>query len=241
MDTAEDWDGPRKILVILAHPDDPEFFCGASIARWTSAGHIVNYCLLTRGDKGEKDFSLTSEDVALNREKEQLAAANILNVKSVKFLHEPDGYLVPDIRLRRDVVRVIRQEKPDILVTCDPTNIFPNGRGINHPDHRAAGQVVVDAVFPAAGNDFFFPDLIISEGLKPHQVKEVWMSVTSQPNTVLDVTDYWDQKINALMQHKSQIGDPEEFKKRMRARAVNNNGNSQNPKYEEQFFRIKYG
>ncbi len=218
--TSEDWDGPRRILVILAHPDDPEFFCGATIARWTSTGHIVSYCLLTRGDKGEKDFSLTTEDVARKREIEQKAAANVLHVESIRFLNEPDGYLVPDVRLRREVVRVIRQEKPDIVVTCDPTNIFPNGTGINHPDHRAAGQVVVDAVFPAAGNDFFFPDLLIMEGLAPHQVKEVWMSVTSQPNTILDVSQYYGQKIQALKEHKSQIGDPIEFEKRMLSRRV---------------------
>src|SRR5450759_3951895 len=104
----ENWTSLKKILVILAHPDDPEFFCGATIARWTSTGHIVSYCLLTRGDKGEKDFNVTTDEVARKREKEQLAAAAILNVKSVRFLNQPDGYLVPDMALRREVVRVIR-------------------------------------------------------------------------------------------------------------------------------------
>ena len=240
MYTAENWTGIKRILVILAHPDDPEFFCGATIARWTSTGHIVSYCLLTRGDKGENDFHLTTDEVARKREKEQLAAAARLNVASVKFLSQPDGYLVPDIPLRREVVRVIRQTKPDILVTCDPTNYFSNDSSINHPDHRAAGQVVIDAAFPAAGSAFFFPDLLVFEGLSPHSLKEVWMSVTTQPNTFLDVTDYWDKKIEALLEHKSQIGDPLEFEKRMRSRRTLIS-TEEAPKYEERFRRIVYG
>jgi LmbE family N-acetylglucosaminyl deacetylase len=238
--TSENWTGTKRILVVLAHPDDPEFFCGATIARWTSTGHIVSYCLLTHGDKGEKDFNVTTDEVARKREKEQLAAAAILNVKSVRFLNQPDGYLVPDMALRREVVRVIRQEKPDILMTCDPTNYFSNDSGINHPDHRAAGQVVIDAAFPAAGSAFFFPDLLVIEGLEPHSVKEVWMSVTSQPNTILDVTEFWEKKLRALKEHKSQIGKPEEFEKRMRTRR-SPESSEEAPRFEERFRRIVYG
>jgi LmbE family N-acetylglucosaminyl deacetylase len=238
--TSENWTGTKRILVVLAHPDDPEFFCGATIARWTSTGHIVSYCLLTRGDKGEKDFNKTTDLVALKREKEQLAAAAILGVSSVRFLNNPDGYLVPDIVLRREVVRVIRQEKPDILMTCDPTNYFSNDSGINHPDHRAAGQAVIDAVFPAAGSAFFFPDLLVKEGLEPHSVKEVWMSVTHQPNTILDVTDFWLMKIKALKEHASQIGNLEEFEKRMQTRR-SPESSEEVPKFEERFRRIIYG
>jgi LmbE family N-acetylglucosaminyl deacetylase len=238
--TSEKWTETKHILVVLAHPDDPEFFCGATIARWTSTGHIVSYCLLTRGDKGEKDFNVTTDEVARKREKEQLAAAAILSVKSVRFLNYPDGYLVPDMVLRREVVRVIRQEKPDILMTCDPTNYFSNDTGINHPDHRAAGQVVIDAAFPAAGSAFFFPDLLVREGLEPHSVKEVWMSVTAQPNMILDVTEFWETKIKALKKHKSQIGDPEEFEKRMQSRR-SPDSSEEAPKFEERFRRIVYG
>ena len=142
--------------------------------------------------------------------------------------------------LRREVVRVIRQEKPDILMTCDPTNYFSNDSGINHPDHRAAGQVVIDAAFPAAGSAFFFPDLLVKEGLEPHSVKEVWMSVTAQPNTILDVTEYWEKKIRALKEHKSQIGNPEEFEKRMRTRRAADSS-EEAPRFEERFRRIVYG
>ncbi len=237
-DFSEGWDGPKKILVILAHPDDPEFFCGATIARWTSTGHIIHYVLLTRGDKGAQDRSLSPEAISSLREKEQQAAAQSLGVKSVRFLNYADGYLVPDLTLRKDIVRVIRQERPDILVTCDPLN-FISDTHINHPDHRAAGQAVVDAVFPAAGNPFFFPELMDEEGLMPHTVREVWMSISMQPNLVLDVTEYWPRKIEALQSHASQIGDPAKFVERMKTRKVTDSP-EEAPRYEERFRRIVY-
>ena len=121
----------------------------------------------------------------------------------------PDGYLVPDINMRRDIVRVIRKFKPDILVTCDPQTLFAT-YGINHPDHRAAGQVVLDAVFPAAGSPVFFPELL-AEGYQPHMPKEVWCSLTMQPNVTLDVTETWHIKLEAFLQHKTQVGDIEKF------------------------------
>jgi LmbE family N-acetylglucosaminyl deacetylase len=238
--TSEEWSGTRNILVILAHPDDPELFCGATIARWISAGHTLSYCLLTSGDKGHSDSSLTPQQVSEVREKEQLDAARVLGVKSVSFLRYPDGYLVPDIKIRKDVVRVIRQQRPDILVSCDPTNIFPGDAGISHPDHRAAGQIVVDALFPAVGNPFFFPELKVEEGLEPHQVKELWLSVTGQPNLILDVTDHWEDKIGALQAHRSQVGDPEKFAERMHSRRASDSS-VETPRYEEKFRRFKFG
>jgi LmbE family N-acetylglucosaminyl deacetylase len=237
---SEEWEGIKRILVILAHPDDPEFFCGATIARWTAAGHLVSDCVITTGGTGASDITISSEDLAAAREVEQRAAAAILGVKSIRFLHHPDGYLIPNLEMRKEVVRVIRQERPDILVTCDPLNVFPGEAGISHPDHRAAGQIVVDAVFPAAGNAFFFPELRVEEGLDPHTVKEVWMSVTGVPNVILDVTDYWDRKIMALKEHKSQIGDPEKFVERMRSRRVQTNADEP-PRFEERFRRLKLG
>ncbi|MBG0771234.1 MAG: PIG-L family deacetylase, partial [Anaerolineaceae bacterium] len=160
MEFSEGWDSPKEILVILAHPDDPEFFLGGTIARWIKAGHTVRYVLLTQGDKGAKDVTLTKDDISSLRIKEQNAASKSLGVASVDFFDYEDGYLVPDLEMRKKVVREIRRFRPQILVTCDPTNIFPHPQYINHPDHRYAGQVVVDAVFPAAGNHFFFTDLV---------------------------------------------------------------------------------
>jgi LmbE family N-acetylglucosaminyl deacetylase len=138
----EGWQDPQKILVILAHPDDPEFFCGASIARWTEAGHSVAYCLLTRGDKGTSDRSISPEELVKVRQAEQRRAAAVLGVSTIHFLEYPDGYLLPTLEVRRSIVRIIRTEKPQVIITCDPGNYFPRDVTINHPDHRAAGEAV---------------------------------------------------------------------------------------------------
>ena len=236
------WDTSQNILVILAHPDDPEFFCGATLIRWARAGHKITYYLLTCGDKGYNDSTkvedINPDDLCRVRHEEQANAARVIGAQAVHFLDREDGYLVPDIDLRREVVRIIRKMKPDILVTCDPQNLFAS-YGLNHPDHRAAGQVVLDAVFPAAGNAAYFPELLV-EGCQPHQPKEVWCSLTSQPNTVLDVTDAWPTKIEAALQHKTQVGDPEKFKEVMRSRRAEDS-TDENPRYEEKFRVVKYG
>jgi LmbE family N-acetylglucosaminyl deacetylase len=234
---SDQWDTPQRVLVILAHPDDPEFFCGGTIARWITAGHQVVYCLITCGDKGTKDRSLPPDELCRIRHAEQQAAAAVLGVSKVLFLDYPDGYLVPDLNLRRDITRVIRQERPDVLVTCDPTTLYVRGIHINHPDHRAAGQAVLDAVFPAARDHLYFPELWQEEELEPHIVREVWVSLPKEPNVVLDVTDYWETKIRALYEHKSQIGDPEELAERMRSRHTPES-TREDPCYVEQFHRI---
>lgn len=236
----ENWSEPQRILVILAHPDDPEFFCGATIARWISQGHVVTYCLLTCGDKGTKDRHIEPIELCSTRQREQQKAAEILGVHNVRFLNYPDGYLVADLNLRKEITRVIRQEVPDILVTCDPTTLFFNNRSINHPDHRAAGQAVLDSVFPAARDHLFFSELWRDERLEPHNVREVWICGTLDPNVVLDVTNHWETKITALFEHKSQIGDPEKLSDRMRnRRALDSPADA--PRYEEKFRRIILG
>ncbi|HSQ25948.1 MAG TPA: PIG-L deacetylase family protein [Anaerolineales bacterium] len=237
--TEQEWDSPQKILVILAHPDDPEFFCGASIAKWVEAGHQVVYWLLTCGDKGADDAQVKPEELCSLRYDEQRAAAAVLGVQKVNFLGYPDGYLVPDINLRREVTRIIRLEKPDILVTCDPETFIVGESRINHPDHRAAGQATLDAVFPAAGNPLYFPELISEQGLQPHTVKEVWISLTQKPTLKLDITPFWETKLMALLKHKSQIGDPNVFTGRMRERRTSDSTDEQ-PKYEEAFRIIKF-
>ncbi len=214
MEYDENWDGRKEILVVLAHPDDPEFFLGGAIARWVKAGHHVRYLLLTKGDKGANDETQNSDTIIKTRIEEQEKAANYLGVKSVKFFDYEDGYIVPDLKLRKKIVREIRVQKPNILVTCDPSNLFPSTRYINHPDHRYTGQVVIDAVFPAAGNPFFFPELI-SEGHDPHEVEEVWMSLANKFDVELDVSEEWEARFEALKLHGSQIGDPQTFKEHM--------------------------
>lgn len=231
------WSDKQRILVLLAHPDDPEFFCGATLARWTSAGHEVIYWLMTCGDKGTSDRDLQSEVLCNLRQEEQRAAAAVLGVNEVHFLCYPDGYLVPDLNMRRDITRLIRQVRPDIIVTCDPTALFVGDIRLNHPDHRAAGQVVLDAVFPAARDHLNFIELWRDEGLEPHITREVWVSVTNQPNITLDVTPYWELKIRALKEHRSQVRDPEGLEKRLRERLATGS-TPESPRYEESFKRL---
>jgi LmbE family N-acetylglucosaminyl deacetylase len=238
----ENWDSSQNILVILAHPDDPEFFCGATLAKWARAGHHITYQLLTCGDKGFNESTsaeMTTDALCAIRHEEQIAAARVIgvDVDAVHFLDRPDGYLVPDLDLRREIVRVIRKFKPDILVTCDPQTLFAP-YGINHPDHRAAGQVVMDAVFPAAGSPVFFPELL-TEGYDPHMPKEVWCSLTMQPNIKIDVTETWQTKLEAILEHKSQVAHVDKFLERMKSRHTDDS-TDENPRYEENFRVVKY-
>ena len=233
----EDWKEPQKILVILAHPDDPEFFCGGSIARWVETGHEVTYSIITKGDKGLNDWaSVEPNELFRIRQEEQQNAARILGVKKVTFLSYEDGYLVPDLELRKTVVTEIRREKPDILVSCDPNGLYFRENALNHPDHIAAGKATVEAVYPAAGNPLFFPELL-EQNLQPHSVKEVWLSLPETANIFLDVTDQWDKKIDALSCHKSQVGDSVEFRDRMKSRRTPKSTEDK-PQYVERFRRI---
>lgn len=235
------WESSQQILVILAHPDDPEFFCGGTLARWARQDHHIIYTLLTCGDKGSSNPETLPGDLCRARQEEQKAAARVIGAQAVHFLDREDGYLAADLPLRREVTRLIRRFKPDVLVTCDPQNLFPPGSyRLNHPDHRAAGQVVLDAVFPAAGNPLYFPELLHHEGLAPHTPREVWISLTHQPDVALDVTDTWPIKIQALLEHKSQIGDTEKFLQRMRSRHTDDSTDEQ-PRYEEKFRLLNWG
>jgi LmbE family N-acetylglucosaminyl deacetylase len=234
------WENPQRILVILAHPDDPDFFCGATLAKWAAAGHHITYGLLTCGDKGTKDRNLSTAELCSIRQQEQRAASAITGAKKVIFLNYEDGYLVPDLKLRRDVTRMIRQERPDVLVTCDPQYFITPSDRLNHPDHRAAGNVVLDAVFPAARDHLNFVELWRDESLEPHNVREVWVSLTDRPNVIMDVTTFWETKISALLEHKSQIGDPDKFIERMR-NARTPDSSAEQPRFEEKFRRLILG
>jgi len=206
-----------RILVILAHPDDPEFFCGATIAKWAREGRHIRYCMLTCGDKGSDDPDMTHDRLCAIRHEEQTNAARVLGVADLVWLNYPDGELVPTLETRLRVAREIRKFKPDVVVTCDPTRVITPFGTINHPDHRAAGQIALDAIMPGAGNRMYFTELL-SEGLEPHQVKEVYIAGAAEPDTVIDVTDTFDVKLRALREHKSQIKDPDGLEQRMRAR-----------------------
>ena len=143
-------------------------------------------------------MTIQSDELCSIRQKEQRAAAHVLGVTEVKFLNYPDGYLVPDINLRRDITRVIRTVRPDVMVTCDPQTLFTANGGLNHPDHRAAGQAALDAVFPAARDHLNFPELWKDEKLEPHIVREVWVAVLLYPTSPWMSLNTWEIKIKAL-------------------------------------------
>ena len=207
----EGWTEPKKILVILAHPDDPEFFCGAMIARWCALGHEVRYCLLTKGQRGSQDSYISQLEIENTRIKEQQNAADLLGVKQINFLGYIDGELIPDLQLRNEIVEVIRKEKPHIVITSDPQNLFPAENRINHPDHRAAGQAVVDAVFPAAGNPRYLLEKENSHSLEPHQVEELWLTLTNQGNVTIELAEYFEKKLDAIYCHTSQLHESREM------------------------------
>lgn len=233
----EKWTEKKKILVILAHPDDPEFFCGGTIARWTQNGHQVHYCILTRGDKGVSDGrAVDPQALMAQREIEQRAAAAVLGVDSVRFLDYEDGFLQNGIDERKAVVRVLREERPDIVLTSDPTSYFFREVRINHADHRAAGQIVLDAVFPACDNPMFFPDLL-DEGLQPHKVQELWILMNDPGNTQIDVTEQWQTRIQAILKHVSQVPNLEQFLANQKSRHTADS-TPEAPRYVDQFRRI---
>ena len=206
-----------KVMVILAHPDDPEFFCGATIAKFVKQGKHIRYCMLTCGDKGSDDPDMTHDLLCSIRHEEQTAAARVLGVTDLVWLNYPDGELVPTLESRLRVAREIRKYKPDIVVTCDPVRVITAFGTVNHPDHRAAGQIALDAIMPGAGNRMYYVELL-DEGLQPHQVKQVYIAGVEHPDTAIDVTDTFELKLKALREHKSQIKDFDALEQRMRVR-----------------------
>jgi LmbE family N-acetylglucosaminyl deacetylase len=226
-------------MVIVAHPDDAEFFCGGTVACWSAGGAEVTYLILTNGNKGSDDPEMTPEKLAEIRQREQQAAAAVLGVKNVIFFDEPDGELVSTLELRRRVVAEIRRYRPNVVIGPDPSRFFFADSYINHADHRAAGQVTIDAVFPAARNRMYHPELL-DEGLEPHTVVEVYLGGTEHPNRQVDITAVIEQKQNALRCHASQFQEPEEVIEfvRERSKAVDEYGREV---FRESFRVMKIG
>ncbi len=209
---------PKRAMIIMAHPDDPEFFCGGTIALWCAAGIEVSYLILTNGNKGSDDPNMTPEKLIAIRRQEQQAAANVLGVKEVIFFDEPDGELESTLDLRKRVVAQIRLYKPDVVIAPDPTRFFFAQRYINHADHRAAGVVAIDAVFPAARNRMYHPELL-AEGLEPFSVQEIYLANAEQPSQWVDISDVFETKLKAILCHTSQIKEPEGLRQRITERS----------------------
>jgi LmbE family N-acetylglucosaminyl deacetylase len=208
-----------NILVIVAHPDDPEFFAGGAIARWSAEGHHVTYVLVTDGSKGTDDPTLSGAALAALRQGEQRAAAAELGVSDIHFLTHVDGELANTLALQRDVARAVRRFKPDIVVTTDPQTLHYGATRVNHNDHRVMGMAVCDGIFPASGNRMYFSELL-AEGLEMHTPKEIWFCGPVAPNQIIDISAQFDAKIRAIRAHVSQVKQPEAVGERIRNGAL---------------------
>ena len=209
---------PERVLVVAAHPDDIEFGAAGTIARWVSEGAIVRYLLVTRGDKGSDDPAADVVALADLREREQRAAATEIGVDGVEFLDEPDGQVEPSLRLRERITHAIRTFRPEVVMTHDPTVLFVNNEWVNHPDHRAVGQVTVDAVFPTAGDPLNFREHL-EAGLEAWKVAELFLWSTNEANQLVDIAETMERKIAALGQHASQFRSFEEIARWVRRRS----------------------
>jgi len=204
-----------RVLVITAHPDDVDFGAAGTVATWTDAGIEVVYCIVTDGDAGGSDPSVDRADMAVLRRHEQTAAAKCVGVDDVRFLGYPDGRVEPTIALRRDLARVIRQVRPDRVVTQSPERNYARIPA-SHPDHRAVGAAALDAVYPDARNQFAFPELLADEGLEPWTVREVWLAGSPQAQHFVDITQTFSNKLAALRAHHSQTGQMENLENFLR-------------------------
>ncbi len=196
---------PPSAMVVVAHPDDAEFMVAGTVAKWAKQGCIVTYVIITKGDKGSDDPAMTSERLTVIREQEQRDAGAVLGVANYEFMGYPDGYLQSTLGLRRDVARLIRRHKPHVLLTFDPTNRFFSDNYVNHPDHRVAGDVALDATFPTARDRLTFPELL-ADGYEPWKVRQVWLSGAEKANVWVDIGDTLHLKKEALLKHPSQLG-----------------------------------
>lgn len=213
---------PQSAMVIVAHPDDIEFSCAGTIARWVKEGCQVVYILITSGDVGIAEPGMTRARAAEIREAEQLAAAEVVGVSEVIFLREPDGMLENTLALRKRLVREIRRYKPEVVICGDPTVMWVGDNYINHPDHRAAAGAAVDAIFPAAGQPNLFEELA-EEGLTAHKVRKVYVQAwNEQADTFVNISETIDLKIESLRKHVSQMKDwdPEPMVKEWAAAAA---------------------
>jgi LmbE family N-acetylglucosaminyl deacetylase len=226
---------PKSALSVHAHPDDQDFTVAGTLAKWARAGSQIVSVIITSGDAGSNDPSRDPDykpELARLREDEQRAANKVLGVQETIFLKYPDGELVASIQLRRDLTRLIRRYRPEVVVTGDPSGWFYGNEYINHPDHRAAAEAATYAVFPSAGTRMIFPELL-GEGLLPHDVRRLYVHGNEKPDTWIDIGDTMDLKIEALKKHISQ-GDTHEVDDRMRKWAEED-GKQKGIKYAESF------
>ena len=206
-----------RVMFVAAHPDDPEFLAGGTIARLAKEGREITYLIATKGNKGSNDRGVTSERLAPIRAEEQRRAARVLGVERVEFLGYEDGEVEDTRDLRRDVTRQIRRWRPELIITLNPHRTYNNFPGW-HRDHRTTGRVVLDCVYPLARDHLSFPELLPE--YEPHNVREVYLIQWEQPRLVIDITDTMELKLEAIRCHASQVGDFKAVEARMRNRAA---------------------
>lgn len=229
---------PKIALMVGAHADDIDFGASGTVAAWAKAGTEVHYLVITDGSKGSDDPNMTSEQLIKTREQEQRDAAATLGAKEVHFLRYEDAALEVTMPLKKDIVRVLRQVRPDTVVVMDPTMVYDSERGmINHPDHRAAGQATLDAIYPLARDRLTFPDLLTEEGLEPHKVAHVLLINFGNQNYYVDITSVFETKVAGLLKHVSQVPSPENVRT-MLEQWASMAGNKAGTKYAEGFLRL---
>ena len=213
-ETGPETDGIDRILVIVAHPDDVDFGTAGTVAVWSDAGIEVTYCLVTNGDAGGSDRSVSRPDMARLRQVEQTAAAKQVGVSELIWLGYPDGRVEATLELRRDLARVIRTVRPQRVVLPSPERNYARIGG-SHPDHRAVGSAALDAVYPDSRNPFAFPELLTDEQLEPWTVPQVWIPMGPGADHYVDITATFARKIAALTSHASQISDAAQLADRL--------------------------
>lgn len=205
----------KRVLVVMAHPDDCDFGAGGTIAQWTARGIEVSYCIITNGDQGGEESGIPLEEMAKVRQKEQRDAGAALGVSEITYLNYRDGWLMPSIELRKEIVKAIRIAKPDRMVVQSPERNWERIYS-SHPDHLAAGETAIQAVYPDARNPFAFTDLK-EAGLEPWRVREVWITGSPTPNHFVDITDTFSKKMDALHAHVSQTAHNSELENMVRS------------------------
>ena len=192
------------MLAVFAHPDDAEICAGGVMAKWASAGREVHLLILTNGDRGSTDPTVSRAELAATRRDETEAAADVMGLASARVLSTHDGELENTSIIREAVTRRIREVRAETVVSCDPTTVFFENRYYNHSDHRTAGWIALDSCFPGSGNPHFFSEQL-GEGLRTQDVFDEWLGWSNEPNRTEDVSGFFDAKIQALARHASQL------------------------------------
>jgi LmbE family N-acetylglucosaminyl deacetylase len=223
-----------KVLGVAAHPDDLDFGAAGTFAKWSKEGAACYYLICTNGCKGSDDPKMTEKKLVKIRRREQIEAGKVLGLRGVYFLGHNDTQLVADLKLKKEIVRMIRKIRPDVVVTMDPTFVYSKRGFVNHTDHRAAGQATIDAVYPLARDRLTFKELE-KEGLKPHVVKTLYLTNFENRNEIVDISDTIDLKIAALKCHRSQISAESVSRIREMAKMA---GKESGYKYAEGFVKL---